>query len=234
MARDGSLSRIVFLEIQQQSAGAKFYLMPLSSTRKAQLWDYFILTARVLLAVTFISYGYAKLKGGQFGLTPAQAALPVNQLGLFKLSWYLFEQEPFKSFVGVSQIVAGLLLLWNRTALLGALLLLPIAINVLIIDITYIKMVGFYWRLSYYIGLIFLILWHYRDRMRVVWRALTQDVTTRFAYPWWAYALLPLAAIGAELVGAMPFVLVQFIANPLQAWQSLTQLAAQIYHHFLS
>ncbi|AMJ64123.1 hypothetical protein [Hymenobacter sp. PAMC 26628] len=144
----------------------------------------------------------------------------------------MFDQEPFRSFVGVSQVIAGLLLLWNRTALLGALLLLPIAANVLVIDITYIKMTGFYWRLSYYIGLIFLILWHYRDRMRTVWRALTQGVTTRFAYPWWAYLLLPLAAIGAELLGAMPSVLVQFLSHPVQTWQGLTHLVAEVYQHF--
>ena len=201
-------------------------------TQKAQLWDYFILTARVLLACTFLNYGYSKLVGGQFGLTPAQAALPAAQLGLFKLSWYLFDQEPFKSFVGVSQMMAGLLLLWNRTALLGALLLLPIAATVLVIDITYIKMVGFYWRLSYYIGLIFLILWHYRDRMRIVWQALTRGVTTRFTYPWWAYLLLPLAAIGADLLGAMPSVLLQFLRQPSQTWHSLTQLIAEVYKHF--
>lgn len=75
----------------------------------AQLRDYFVLAARVLLAYTFISYGYAKLNDGQFGLAPAQLALPVQQLGLFKLSWYLFGQEPFKSFVGYSQVLAGLL-----------------------------------------------------------------------------------------------------------------------------
>jgi uncharacterized membrane protein YphA (DoxX/SURF4 family) len=109
-------------------------------TTRAQRWNYFILAARVLLAGTFISYGYSKLTGSQFGLSAAQAALPVGQLGLFKLSWYLFGQEPFKSFVGVSQVVAGLLLLWNRTALLGALLLLPIAANVLVVDITYLKL----------------------------------------------------------------------------------------------
>ena len=38
--------------------------MALLNTSKAQLWDYFILAARVLLAYTFIQYGYAKLTGG--------------------------------------------------------------------------------------------------------------------------------------------------------------------------
>ena len=200
---------------------------------KAKYWDYFILSARVLLAFTFIGYGYAKLTGRQFGLTPAQAALPVSQLGLFKLSFYLFGQEPFKSFVGVSQILAGLLLLWNRTALLGALLLLPIAANVLVIDVTYIKILpSFHWRLSFYIGLIFLIFWHCRDRMMTVFRALTHGLTTRFLYPWWAYALLPLAAIGLEVLGAMPYAFNLLILHPVETVRSFQILLHNLVSHF--
>ncbi|MBC6609164.1 DoxX family membrane protein [Hymenobacter sp. BT188] len=201
---------------------------------KAHLWDYFILTARVLLAFTFIGYGYSKLSGGQFGLTPAQAALPVSQLKLFKLAWYMFDHEPFRSFVGVSQILAGLLLLWNRTALLGALLLLPIAANVLIIDITYLKMPGFYWRLSYYIGLIFSIFWHYRARMIVVFYTLTQGLTTRFTYPWWAYGLLPVAAIGTEIAGMLPNVFFQLVTNPRKTWHGLVYLWDVVMKHLAS
>ena len=199
---------------------------------KARFWDYFILSARVLLAWTFINYGYAKLMGGQFGLTPAQAALPVSQLGLFKLSFYLFAQEPFKSFVGVSQILAGLLLLWNRTALLGAFLLLPIAANVLVIDITYISILpGFQWRLSFYIGLILLIFWHYRNRMIAAARALTHGLTTHFPYPWWAYALLPVAAIGVEVAGTMPRLVYLTILHPIETARSFQGLIHSLVSH---
>jgi uncharacterized membrane protein YphA (DoxX/SURF4 family) len=208
-----------------------FPLLPSTTTSTARYWDYFILTARVLLAVTFISYGYSKLSGGQFGITAAEAAQPIHKISLFKLSWYLFNQEPFKSFVGVSQVVAGGLLLWNRTVLLGALLLLPIAVNVLIIDITYIKMSGFYWRLSYYIGLIFLILWHYRSQMRIALYALVDGIKPKFHFPWWAYMLLPVAAIAAELLGATPQVVVSFITNPSATMRDFEQLWNLLLRH---
>ncbi len=143
---------------------------------KEKLWDFFILSARVLLAFVFIDYGWGKLTGGQFGLRPEELNMPVKDLSLFRLSWYLFEQEPFKSFIGISQIIAGLLLLYNRTLILGTLLSIPILTNILVIDITYIKMTGFYWRLSYYLVLDFLILWHYRDRMFAAFKNLTNGI----------------------------------------------------------
>jgi uncharacterized membrane protein YphA (DoxX/SURF4 family) len=208
--------------------------MTFSENTKAQLWDYTILAARVLLAGTFLSYGWAKLSNGQFGITAAEAAKPVSQLGLFKLSWYLFAQEPFKSFVGVSQVLAGLLLLWNRTALLGALLLLPIAANVLVVDITYLKMPSLYGRLSYYISLIFLILWHYRSRMRVVWDALTRGLTTRFQYAWWAYLALPVAALTLELVGALPQILYSVSTRPGETWRGTTAMLRVLWAHLSS
>jgi len=208
--------------------------MTFSKTTRAQLWDYSILAARVLLAGTFLVYGGAKLVDGQFGLSAAEAAKPVSQLSLFRLSWYLFAQEPFKSFVGISQVVAGLLLLWNRTALLGALLLLPIAANVLVVNLTYIKMPGLYWRLSYYLLLLGLIFWHYRSRMHAAWVALTHGLTTRFRYPWWAYLLLPAAAIGLELLGTLPQLIYFLVSKPAETWRSTMQLVASVWAHLSS
>ena len=206
-------------------------MMPLSAT-KAWLWDYFILAARLLLAYTFISCGHSKLTGGQFGLTATPAALPVGQLGLFKLSWYLFGQEPFRSFFGVSQIVAGMLLLRNRTALFGALLLLPIAANVLVVGLTHIRILPtFAWRLSYYIGLIGLICWHYRDRRYAAYCALTHGLTARFRYRWWAYLLLPLAALGVEVVGVLPQISIAFLLHPWQTWHCITKLSQALVGH---
>ena len=97
-------------------------------------------------------------------------ATQLKDVSLFKLSWYSFDHEPFKSFIGVSQIICGLLLLINRTTLIGAFLFLPIVATILIIDLTFMPISlaqGFAWRLSFYIFLDLLILWHYKDRMKI-------------------------------------------------------------------
>lgn len=190
---------------------------------KQKFYDYFILSARVLLAWTFLSYGWGKLTGGQFGLSSEQMNKPITELGLFKLSWYLFDQEPFNSFIGVSQIVAGLLLLYNRTLILGALISIPILANILIIDITYIKMTGFYWRLSYYLVLDFLILWHYKERMILALNTILKGISTKFKYSVWAYLMLPVMAILLEIIGVIPKLITLLIINPAE---TLNQLAA--------
>jgi len=43
-------------------------------------FSYFILAARVLLAWTFIRYGYSKLMGGQFGLSEEELITPIGEL----------------------------------------------------------------------------------------------------------------------------------------------------------
>lgn len=195
---------------------------------KPKLWDYFILCARVLIACTLLSYGWGKLTGGQFGISAKEMEMSVKDLGLFKLSWYLFDHEPFKSFIGVSQIVAGLLLLYNRTIIFGVLLSIPILVNILIIDITYIKMSGFYWRLSYYLFLDFLILWHYKERMIIAVKAIFSGLTTRYQYPLWMYLILPIMAVGMEILGVVPKLLTGLIFNTSETLKGLGQIPSLI------
>ena len=207
--------------------------MALSTFPKAQRWDYFILTARVLLAGIFLIYGVGKLAGFQFGVTPEILAQPMGQVSLAHLAWYCFDHQPFCAFVGLSQILASLGLLWNRTALLGALLLLPIAVTILVIDLTFLNnIVAFRYMLPFYIGLLLLILAHYRDRMRVVARALALGVTTRFAYPWWGYCLLPFLAGLLSLGWLLPMYTVSFIKHPAWTLDYFGRLFAHVTHLF--
>jgi uncharacterized membrane protein YphA (DoxX/SURF4 family) len=200
---------------------------------KARFWDYFILTARVLLAGIFLVYGIGKLAGYQFGVTPEILAQPLGKVSLAHLAWYCFDHQPFCAFVGISQIVASLGLLWNRTALLGALLLLPIAVTILVIDLTFLNHItAFRYMLPFYLGLIFFILAHYRDRMWVVARALALGVTTRFAYPWWAYGLLPLLAGLLSLGWMLPMYAVDLITNPTWTIDYFGRLFTHVKHWF--
>jgi uncharacterized membrane protein YphA (DoxX/SURF4 family) len=179
---------------------------------KAQLWEYFLLSARVLLAWILFQYGWAKLTDNQFGVDEQTMNLPLKQIDLFRLSWYLADHQPFKAFIGVSQLIIGLLLLINRTAIIGALASIPIWLNILMWDMTFMEGMTrpFMIRLSYYLILTGLILYQERDKiMSAINSFLTS--TLRFKYPLWAYLLLPVTAIGLEIVGAVPNVILNVI-----------------------
>lgn len=176
--------------------------------KKEKIWEYLILSARMLLAYTLFYYGWAKINGNQFGISVVDLEKPINELSLFKLSWYLFEQEPFRSFIGVCQIITSLLLIYNRTLLIGALITFPILLSILIIDITFVKMSGFYWRLSYYLLLDVLILFHYRYRIVLAFKNILSGVNTKFNFPIWAYLILPIIIFALEIIGAIPHILI--------------------------
>lgn len=173
---------------------------------KKLLFDYFILISRYLLGIVFITYGFAKLSEGQFGITEIEKTTPISDLSLFRISWYMFDQQPFKFFIGLSQLCVGLLLIINRTKLFGAFLFLPIAINILVIDITFMPVElasAFVWRLSFYLLLDILIIWHHKSRIKIIWNQLIQ-AENKTTFKWWYYALIPVMVILLEIIGAIP------------------------------
>jgi len=49
-------------------------------------------------------------------------------------------------------------------------------------------------------------------------------MNTRFKYPFWAYLLLPIFAIGLEIFGVIPKILTELIINPTETLESLSQI----------
>ena len=172
---------------------------------KQILFDYFILIARVWLAWRLMDYGWGKLTGEQFGVTEATMNLPLKDVDLMRLSWYLADHEPFKSFIGISQICTALLLLYNRTVILGAFMAIPIWVNILMWDMTFIGLyTPFTIRIPFYILWTFLILWHYRQKVFPALQNFVTGTTSKFNYPIWAYLLLPILGFPLEFVGMIP------------------------------
>ena len=88
----------------------------------------FTILVRVLLALAFVPSGLVKIVGEPF------TALPVSDpVGRFFAGF--FATGGYYIFVGVAQWVAGALLLFPRTAALGALVYLPISINIFAITL---------------------------------------------------------------------------------------------------
>lgn len=161
-----------------------------------QTKELFILGVRILFFIVFMNYGIGKLSGGQFGnLTAHELNTPIKDLSLFKIGWYLFDHQPFKLFIGISQIIAACLLLFNRTFLIGFLILTPIIVNILIIDLTimpYGFKVSFFFRLSFYLLYIAFIFYCYRKSLIPAYHSLIEkrDFRTKISNKWYYFYLL--------------------------------------------
>ncbi len=97
------------------------------------------LTFRWFVFVKLWAYGLGKIVGGQFhraGQLPVDVAqTPIAEVGSFDLAWTFFGYSTgYIWFIGLSQVVSGLLLLFNRTKLLGVAILIPILLNIIVVD----------------------------------------------------------------------------------------------------
>lgn len=183
----------------------------------SNFWDLVIISMRFLLALVFLSYGIGKLTENQFGnLTMEELNTPVKDLSLFKVSWFVFENEPFKSFIGISQVITSVLLLFRRTVIVGILMLIPIILNILIIDMTIMPSslkIGFIFRLTCYLIFCGVILFSYKEDLVHVWKIITAKKNT-VKHTYWKYLLIPVIMVVLEVIGPLLKFLYFLIAYP--------------------
>ena len=87
-------------------------------------------------------YALSKIFGGQFymqGKLPLEVAeTTLGDASSFSLAWTFMGHSYFYVlFVGITQLIGAWFLLWNKTKLLGVLILIPIMINIIIFDIIF-------------------------------------------------------------------------------------------------
>jgi uncharacterized membrane protein YphA (DoxX/SURF4 family) len=98
---------------------------------------------RYLSAYLLFSYGISKLAGWQFSISPDIAKNPIGALSGFQLTWYYYSYSHFYArILGVTQLVGGVLLLFRKTAVLGAAVMLPMIANILMINLFFHIAVG--------------------------------------------------------------------------------------------
>jgi len=102
---------------------------------KERIWiQVFIIYTRYLIGGAFVFASLIKIKGNRF-TGESGASNPIHS------AWHFFEtmyqSGLYWKFIGVSQLVAGLLLMTQKYSKLGALLNLPIILNIFIITISY-------------------------------------------------------------------------------------------------
>lgn len=171
---------------------------------KDQFIDFMVLVLRWYLAYYMFDYGWGKMTGQQFGVhDPGILDKPLKDVNKFQLAWHLFSlDKSFNIGVGLMQIAGATLIVFNRTAIVGALLLLPILGQIFLFDLAFTTEVfgsAFPVRLLGMIASDFLILTYYKERLISAWNNITLGTTTKFKYKWWVFILLPLLGLLTDL-----------------------------------
>lgn len=90
------------------------------------------------LALLISSYGFAKLLGNQLTTTMFQQDMRLADMEGGRLTWSYFAFAPlFVYLIGLIQILGAVLLLYRRTHLLALFVLMPVMLNILLINYFY-------------------------------------------------------------------------------------------------
>lgn len=103
--------------------------------RVARLVFWLEATLRFGLAFLLVSFGIAKLYPGQFVSYNRDLDLTLGSVSAFRLAWRFLGYSPFYvGYMAGLEILAGMLLCWSPTVLLGLLLALGVISNIVAID----------------------------------------------------------------------------------------------------
>lgn len=104
-----------------------------------RLWEVLCIVLRFSLGAQMLFYGMMKVIPLQFPpLQPHLLIQPVGEISPMGLMWRFMSYSPaYVTFTGSVEVLAGLLLLFRRTALLGALLVCAVMTQVLMLNLCY-------------------------------------------------------------------------------------------------
>ena len=169
---------------------------------------FFTLFTRFALAIGFIFPGYVKIIGERF------TDLHNNQpMGHYLQA--LFETGYYYTFIGIMQIVAGVLLLIPRTVLLGVIIYLPIILNICILSWSVRFEGSLFTSPLMVIACLYLLWWHF-DRVKYLLplqaKSLPavvpkQELNKKFP---WAFFMF----VAVTLVGVTAFAVTAFEVMP--------------------
>lgn len=135
--------------------------------------------ARYYVCIFLVQYGIGKIIGQQFyrrgELPEAVAAMTLAEAPAYELGWtFMGYSGVYIAFIGISQIIGALLLLSERTKLLGVTLLMPIMINIVVFDIIFLDTYAALASALIYLFLLLLILYLNQEKVLAAFRALTR------------------------------------------------------------
>ena len=103
-----------------------------------EIYDFQTSFMRFIYSANILTYGFSKIFKSQFQYGIITADTPVGQLSSTTLSWYYFGQSyAFACIIGLCQIIASLLIYYRKTSPAGLLMMLPIMMNITLLNFFY-------------------------------------------------------------------------------------------------
>lgn len=146
-----------------------------------QLFTIVEFALRLYIAYFLIDYGISKFTGDMFNNTSEKVLhTELIQVDLFHLTWYWFQQNALLSyFIAIVQIVSAVLIVINRTVLLGCLIAFPILLGTFLIDLYCVRMPELTIRLFLYNLAIIYFCYYRREAVTAIIRLLTTSPSAK-------------------------------------------------------
>jgi uncharacterized membrane protein YphA (DoxX/SURF4 family) len=172
-----------------------------------------LLLIRLFLGVVFVFYGIVKVLGGQFH--HGDFLLDSHTVDGTTMVWTFFGYSPiYGSLIGLAEMGAGLLLLIPKTKTLGALLLLPIAANITVMDFCFDFPAVKYTALTFLILDLILLSADYRKLRSLFTLLLTDDKAAQSPVTD-AREKRKIGKVGYAAIAAAGLILIPFLTNAL-------------------
>ena len=135
-----------------------------------KLYNLFEWALRFNVFFKLCHYGLGKIIGGQFylkGAIPEEiGSIPLEDTGSYNLAWTFFgHSKGYILAMGISQIIGAVLFLMSRTKLLGGLMIIPILVNIILVDIFYKVAYGALFSACFYLLSVLIVLYGNRGKL---------------------------------------------------------------------
>jgi hypothetical protein len=149
----GLLSGAVLVLVGAISYGLYWQRQPAGQPADTAVVAFWQGLLRYAVAFDLALIGWQKIFNLQFFVPLGMLDLPFRSFSGEELTWaYFGHSYPYRCVIGALQIGGALLLLFHRTRLLGVLTLLPVMVNILLIDYFYQLPVGVFWQALIHLG----------------------------------------------------------------------------------
>ena len=141
---------------------------------------------RYWLALVISLYGFGKLLKTQLQPAVYDFDTPLGEVSGYRLTWFFFGYSyPLVVIIGLLQLAGALLLLYRRTRLLGVMILLPVMVNIVLINLFYaIDEGAFVTSIFISLGLLFLLLLDWDKLKAAFWDVVDPLPTLRLGRHW--------------------------------------------------